>query len=91
VLPFLMFVILVLLIAFLVMVLRNISQTKGSERLVACLPLVVLSLATANIVLNFNEHNLWPIEIGIWLAISFVIHVVVVFVPALVLGYKKHK
>jgi len=88
---FIMFVILALLIAFVVMVLRNVYLSKRAGRLVASLPLLVFSLALINIVVNFDEHNLWPIEIAVWLSISFVVHILIVVVPAFILGYKGHK
>lgn len=88
---FFMLGVLVLLIAFLATVLRNVLHSKGTGRLVACLPLLVFSLSVINIAVRSGEHNLWPIEIAAWLAISFVVHIVVVFVPAFILGYKEHK
>lgn len=72
-----MFGVLVFALLLVAVVLHAILRWRGVWRWLASLPLLVLALATLDIVLNPASHNLLPFEIIFWVALGFVIFGVV--------------
>ena len=68
-----MFGVFAVVLSFAAIVLRTIFRWKDVWRWLAVLPLLVLTLAVLNIVLNPNSHNLWPFELLIWVVLGFII------------------
>jgi amino acid transporter len=86
-----MFVVLLVVLAFVAVVLRTMVRWKGVWRWAASLPLVIIGLAALSIVLHPASHNLLPFELIMWVILGVIVLGVVAAVRLRVLKKPKEE